>query len=281
LGGEAEKKLKPEEAKKYDILVFYDMYQQCAPYLGDLQSLLEQGKGTVFLHHALGSCSEDLEYGYMLGGKARFDSEDPKATLSHFKAGTSYRAHIEDPSNPITAGMGDFDVTDEVYSNYFIDTESHVIVTTDNPNSGRQLAWTWQYKKSRVVYIQLGHDHVTYENPNYRKLVERSIPWVSGRLAAPVKARIAPEESSHNGEQLYEDLSCSACHGKDARGGRGPDLHSAQDAVCGQVRILRLRQRTQTQSSVTAPRGPSQRMRRQEPPPRGTHHLCRAVPIES
>ena len=191
LGGEAEKKLKPEEAKKYDVLVFYDMYQQCAPYVGDLQSLLEQGKGTVFLHHALGSCSEDLEYGFMLGGKGRFDSDDPKAILSHFKGGTTYRAHIEDPNNPITAGMNDFDVTDEVYSNYFVDTDSHVFLTTVNPNSGRQLAWTLQHEKSRVVYIQLGHDHVTYENPNYRRLVERSILWVSGRLATPGNRRYA------------------------------------------------------------------------------------------
>jgi putative heme-binding domain-containing protein len=226
LGGEAEKKLKPEEAKKYDVLVFYDMYEQCAPYLGDLQFLLEQGKGTIFLHHALGSCSEDLEYGYVLGGKARFDSEDPKATLSHFKGGTSYRAHIEDPNNPITAGMSDFDVTDEVYSNYFVDSDSHVFLTTDNPNSGRQLAWTSQYKKSRVAYIQLGHDHVTYENPNYRRLVERSILWVSGLLKTPATADTSPGEKPDEGAKLYESLGCGACHGEDARGGRGPDLRS-------------------------------------------------------
>jgi len=226
LGGEAEKKLKPEEAKKYDVLVFYDMFQQCAPYLADLQSLLEQGKGTVFLHHALGSCSGDLEYGFMLGGRARFDSDDPKATLSHFKGETSYRAHIEDPNNPITAGMSDFDVNDEVYSNYFVDTDAHVFLTTDNPNSGRQLGWTWQYGKSRVAYLQLGHDHVTYENPNYRKIVERSILWVSGRLSAPATADAPGEEKSAEGAKLYESLGCGACHGQDARGGRGPDLRS-------------------------------------------------------
>jgi putative heme-binding domain-containing protein len=226
LGGEAEKKLKPEEAKKYDVLVFYDMYQQCGPYLRDLQSLLEQGKGTVFLHHALGSCSEDLEYGFMLGGRGRFDSDDPKAILSHFKGGTTYRAHIEDPNNPITASMNDFDVTDEVYSNYFVNVDSHVFLTTDNPNSGRQLAWTSQYKNSPVVYIQLGHDHVTYENPNYRRLVERSILWVSGRLTTPATANTPPGENPGEGAKLYESLGCGVCHGEDARGGRGSDLRS-------------------------------------------------------
>jgi uncharacterized protein len=224
LGGEAEKKLKAEEAKNYDVLVFYDMYQLCEPYLDDLQSLLAQGKGVVFLHHALGSCPENPEYGYLVGGKARFEGDDSQVTLSRFKGETSYRAHIEDRINPITAGMSDFDVNDEVYSNFFVDTEAHVFLTTDNPNSGRALAWTWQYKKSPVVYIQLGHDHVTYENPNYRRLVERSILWVSGRLTTPVTAKTAPDEGLYNGQRLYEDLSCGACHGKDAHGGRGPDL---------------------------------------------------------
>ncbi|MGA8151350.1 MAG: ThuA domain-containing protein [Terriglobales bacterium] len=226
LGGEAEKQLKPEGAKKYDVLVFYDMYEHCEAYLNDLHLLMEEGKGVVFLHHALGSCDANPEYGYLVGGRARFDSEDSKATLSQFKADTSYRAHIEDPDNPITAGMGDFDVTDEVYSNYFVDTDSHVFLTTDNPNSGRQLAWTSQYKKSRVVYIQLGHNHVTYENPNYRRLVERSILWVSGRLTTPTAAKISPGERPDEGAQLYAGLGCAACHGGDARGGRGPDLRS-------------------------------------------------------
>jgi type 1 glutamine amidotransferase len=31
------------------------------------------------------------------------------------------------------------------------------------------------------VYLQLGHDHWAYENPNYRELVARAIRWVARR----------------------------------------------------------------------------------------------------
>ena len=47
--------------------------------------------------------------------------------------------------------------------------------------SGKPLAWTRTQGKSRVVYLELGHDHLAYENPNYRQLVARSVHWVAKR----------------------------------------------------------------------------------------------------
>jgi putative heme-binding domain-containing protein len=219
LGGEAERLMKPEEAKNYDALVFYDMNQKCDGYLDDLFALMERGKGAVFLHHALGSCSESLEYGYMLGGRARF-GKPPGSTIdtTRFAGNTSYRAHIEDQNHPITGGMSDFDVTDEVYSKYFVNTHAHILLTTNHPSSGKPIAWSWKYRQSPVVYIQLGHDHVTYENPNYRKLVERSLRWVAGKT---------PTNAGASGERLYFSLGCPACHGNDARGSRGPNLRGS------------------------------------------------------
>ena len=219
LGGDAEKKLNRAEANSYDVLVFYDMYQRCESYLDDLLGLMELGKGAVFLHHAIGSCPDNAEYGYLVGGRARF-GKPPGSTISTsgFTANTSYRAHIEDTTHAITKGMTDFDVTDEVYSNYFVNTEAQVFLTAGAPPNVRKLAWTWQYKKSPIAYIQLGHDHVTYENPSYRRIVERAIYWVSGR---PTDGAVTT-----TGEKLYGALGCAACHGNDARGARGPDLRS-------------------------------------------------------
>jgi type 1 glutamine amidotransferase len=33
-----------------------------------------------------------------------------------------------------------------------------------------------------VVYIQLGHDHLSHEHPNYRALVKNAILWTGGKL---------------------------------------------------------------------------------------------------
>jgi len=37
------------------------------------------------------------------------------------------------------------------------------------------------YGPARVVYLQSGHDHFAYENPNYQKLVRQAIWWAAHR----------------------------------------------------------------------------------------------------
>jgi type 1 glutamine amidotransferase len=37
---------------------------------------------------------------------------------------------------------------------------------------------TNNYGKSRIVYIQLGHDHNSFDDRNYRQLIKQSIDWV-------------------------------------------------------------------------------------------------------
>jgi hypothetical protein len=182
-GSGAEAKLKPEPAKDYDVLLFYDMNQDCSSFISDLLAMFDAGKSAVFLHHALGSCPTDEEYSWVRGGKARFDQppNTPKLTWSGYKPNTSYRAHVS-TTHPITAGMSDFDMVDETYSNYLVNTNADVFLSTDQAGVGRQLGWTHQYKKSPIAYLLLGHGPSAYSNPNFRTLVERSILWAAGKL---------------------------------------------------------------------------------------------------
>jgi uncharacterized protein len=184
-GEGAEAKFKPAAARNYDVFVFYDMNQNCSAFLADLLALFEAGKPAVFLHHAIGSCPDDEEYSWVRGGKARFDQpkNTTKLTWSGYHPNTSYRAHVV-PGHPITAGMSDFDVVDETYSNYLVNTNADVFLSTEQPGIGRHLGWSVQYKKSLVAYILLGHGPTAYSNENYRKLVERSILWAAGRLSS-------------------------------------------------------------------------------------------------
>lgn len=184
-GEGAEAKFKPVAASNYDVFVFYDMNQNCSVFLADLLAVFEAGKPAVFLHHALGSCPDDEEYSWVRGGKARFDQpkNTTKLTWSGYHPNTSYRAHVA-AGHPITAGMSDFDVVDETYSNYLVNTNADVFLTTDKPGIGKHLGWTVQYKNSPVAYLLLGHGPAAYSNENYRKLVERSILWAAGRLSS-------------------------------------------------------------------------------------------------
>jgi type 1 glutamine amidotransferase len=57
-----------------------------------------------------------------------------------------------------------------------------VILKTDNPLANRQVGWVSPYEKSRVVYIQLGHDRHTHLDPGYRTLIRNAVQWAGGRL---------------------------------------------------------------------------------------------------
>jgi len=55
------------------------------------------------------------------------------------------------------------------------------LLTTTHPKSGKPLGSVRTEGRSRVVYLQLGHDRFAYENANFRQLVAQSIRWASGR----------------------------------------------------------------------------------------------------
>jgi uncharacterized protein len=179
---DAERNLKPENSGTYDVAVFYDMNQNYEPHYQDWLKVLEKGKPTVFLHHALGSYPGWDLYGEIIGGKANFGGK-PVAPKSTFQHDVSFRVHIADPDHPITKGLRDFEIFDETYNHYLVNPSVHVLLTTDHATSEKVIGWTHRYKNSPIVYLQLGHGPSAYDNPNFRALVARSIRWVAGQLA--------------------------------------------------------------------------------------------------
>ena len=181
-GQDSTMKLSPEEAKDFDAIVFYDMHQDKEPQWKGITQMLGQGKGMVFLHHSLWSYDGTWpEYARILGGRASSKEQvvpglSPTSTYKH---GEQVRVHIADKSSPITNGLDDFTIEDETYNHYWVDPQVQVLLTTDNATSEREIAWSHNYDRSRVVYIELGHGPSAYENENYRTLVRQAIFWVS------------------------------------------------------------------------------------------------------
>lgn len=180
---EAFEKLTPEAAEPYDALVFYDMW----PEINETQQsafieLLQQGKGIVSLHHTILSYQNWEEYPNIIGGRyytqphIRDGVEIPAGTFQH---GVRLTVHVADPNHPVTQGVQDFEIEDETYNHFWVDENMHVLLTTEHPSSGPVIGWTNQYKNSRIVYIQLGHDELAYGNENYRQLVNQAIRWVA------------------------------------------------------------------------------------------------------
>jgi type 1 glutamine amidotransferase len=161
---------------QFDVLVFYDMYQE----IDDNQKsafieLLEKGKGVVFLHHSLASYQAWDEFEWITGG--RYIESGPEEERSSYTHDVEVPVQVVNEEHPITKGINDFVIHDEVYGNIKVLPQVRPILKTSHPESGEIIAWTNLYRNSRIVYIQLGHDHFAYENSNYRRLVKQAIEW--------------------------------------------------------------------------------------------------------
>ncbi len=182
---EANKMIESGEANKYDVIVLYDMWQEITePQKTAFMEMLQKGKGLVALHHCIASYQEWPEFFKIIGGKfyLKEQVEDgvkyPQSQAAH---GQSMKIRVN-KEHPITRGTDDFEVLDETYKEFRVAPDVDVLLTTDNPANGPKVAWTKTYGRSRVAYVQLGHDNNVYSNPSYRRIVAQAIRWAAGKL---------------------------------------------------------------------------------------------------
>jgi type 1 glutamine amidotransferase len=167
---------------RYDAVVLYDMPKE----IKDTQKqrfieLTKKGIGLVVLHHALVSYQHWRDYERIIGG--RYPEEDGKGGVVTEKVGyqhdVDYTVKIAAKDHPITVGLSDFPIKDEIYWGFRTGSDIKPLITTDQPKSGKPLGWTRTEANSRIVYLQLGHGPEAYSNPNYRKLIAQSIAFVT------------------------------------------------------------------------------------------------------
>jgi len=136
-------------------------------------ALLDRGAGLVILHHGIYAYRSRPEFQKIVG---------VTSWLSAAKHGMKFTVHIEDPKHPITQGLSDFVIHDETYQGHGTDPAVHVILTTDHPENSKAVAWVHTVRKSRVCYLQLGHDHEAYAAPEFGVILGRAIRWSAGCL---------------------------------------------------------------------------------------------------
>jgi hypothetical protein len=172
----------PENRSKYDVLVFYHMWQQITDEQAKvLTDCIKKGKPLVALHHSI--CAFDDWPGYfnIIGGKYFHKpttvngKEYPACSYIH---DLHFNVKIANPEHPVTKGLRDFEIFDETYKGYYVEAGVTPLLTTNEPSSTPVIGWTKKYGKARVVTLQSGHDVPTFENPNFRKLLKQSIEWV-------------------------------------------------------------------------------------------------------
>lgn len=168
------------EVSRYDVLVFYDLYDTISAKQQEAYiSLLKKGASMIFLHHSLVSYQSWPEFVKIVGGQYHthpvvVNGDTLKANYEH---GVNIPVKVEDKKHPVTKGISDFEVIDEVYSDVEILPSVKPLLSTTHPKSMRYVAWVNHYGKSDVICIQLGHGPSCYENPNFVKLLQQSIEW--------------------------------------------------------------------------------------------------------
>jgi len=172
----------PRNRSKYDVLVFYHMWQQITKEQEQVfAECIRQGKPLVALHHSICAYDDWPEYFNIIGGKYFHKptivngKEYPACSYIHDK---HYTVKIARQDHPVTRGLKDFEVFDETYKGFYVEPGVTPLLTTEETSSSPVIGWTKKYGKASVVTLQCGHDVPTFENSNFRQLLKQSIEWV-------------------------------------------------------------------------------------------------------
>ena len=217
----------PELAKNWDVFVMYDMpgiefadsssrkhgghpvnfSNPSEEFIHGSRSLLEQGKGMIFLHHAIAGWPNWEEWAEIIGGRFHYQ---PGGLRGVEYPDSGYRHDVEqsikvvDPTHPIVQGIPEtFQLTDEAYlapifedsvepilrSDFSFSTESFYSTDSairgkgytnegwDHPDGSNLVGWVKHAGNSPVAYLQFGDGPAQYADPTYRSLINNAISW--------------------------------------------------------------------------------------------------------
>lgn len=147
--------------------------EQLTPMLEAVKS----GVGIAGVHGGMGDAfRNETEFQYMVGGQ----------WVAHPGGdGVKYMVHLVKPSDPIVAGLHDFEVCSEQYYMH-VDPVNEVLATTLFGDTVMPVTWKKTYGKGRVFYCSLGHvAHVFSQDPQILTMVTRGMLWAAkGKASA-------------------------------------------------------------------------------------------------
>ena len=128
-----------------------------------LFSFVESGKGLVGVHGTawwIGGRAVDL-----IGGHANWHPP-----------GLTFTVNIENPNHPITNGVSDFEVEDEIYISAYEPT-LQILASAQWLGRAHPMAWVKNFGQGRVFYTTLGHTADTFMRPTMQQLVTQGVRW--------------------------------------------------------------------------------------------------------
>ncbi|MBL7190042.1 MAG: PmoA family protein, partial [Phycisphaerae bacterium] len=157
---------------------------------------VRSGKGFALFHAASATFHNWPEYQQMVGATWKL------GTTGHGPMHT-FKVTVKDKTHPITAGMPDFDLRDELWHRMGVQPNIHVLCeafsSKEKGGSGllEPVAICTQFGKGRCFYNELGHDATVMQNDMWKALMLRGTEWAAtGKVTIPV-----PSEAAQTGYQ--------------------------------------------------------------------------------
>jgi len=166
------------ELARFDLIVpIYTMGTIADGEAKNLSAAVESGVGLAGYHGGMGdSFRGSTDYQFMTGGQ----------WVAHPGNIISYRVNITDKSDPITAGIDDFDYKSEQYYMH-VDPSNQVLATTTF--SGEYCSWikgvqmpvVWKrmHGSGKVFYSSLGHVAAEFDVPEMATIFRRGMRWAT------------------------------------------------------------------------------------------------------
>ena len=170
--------LDAEKLKSYDLISqVWTMGKITREQQTGLLDAVKGGVGFAGWHGGSGDSFRDsTDYQFMVGGQ----------WVAHPGGVIDYRVNITNHSDPITAGLEDFDMHSEQYYMH-VDPSNEVLATTTF--TGKVAPWidgvvmpvVWKraYGQARIFYCSLGHVAIDFEVPQAREIVRRGMLWAT------------------------------------------------------------------------------------------------------
>jgi type 1 glutamine amidotransferase len=176
--------LASEKLRDYSVVVLHFMNWE-TPDPGEqarqnLARFVKEGGGVVAVHFACGAFQGWPEFEKIIGR-----IYDPKLR-GHDPHG-SFRVTMTEVDHPITHGLKDFEITDELYTCLAGQLPIQVLAEAKSKVDGKNypMAFILKYGKGRVFHSPLGHDVVAFTNPGAAELFRRGCAWAAGLSPVP------------------------------------------------------------------------------------------------
>jgi len=143
----------------------------------ELLDFFAQGRGLLALHAAT-ICFDDWpEFRRILGACWDWGYSGHAPLQVH-------AMHVRSPEHPITQGLADFAIMDELYTNPRQVGSLDPLVEATWANATHPILWLRHYGEARICYNGLGHGAEAFVHPVNRLLLQRGALWVLDRLEA-------------------------------------------------------------------------------------------------